>query len=139
MIFIVMKVTVKHTKSFFNEEQIGVIDKFIYFLQKECPLINDVVIDFTKDRPFDMTTGTRKSPHNIYVLGRDRLLADILRTLSHEWIHEYEHQRLGLSQKAKVPNIGGPAEDIASMMMGIIFKKFERYYPKEKKVIYNEN
>lgn len=134
-----MKIKIKNIKKFFNEEQQSIIEKFVSFLTEEVPLKKDIVLSFTDYRPYDMTTGVRVKPNMIYVLGRDRMLADILRTISHEWMHEFEHQKLGVSEKKRVQNIGGPNENLANIMMGILFKRFEKKYPEDKSIIYNED
>lgn len=125
--------------SFFNEQQKEVIQKFINFLQDEVPLIKDCIIEFTEKRPYDMTTGVRVTPNQMFILCRDRMMADILRTIAHEWIHELQHQRLGLKEKEKTQNIGGPEENMANILMGILFKRYEKNFPDDKKTLYNED
>jgi hypothetical protein len=133
-----MKVKLKGLK-FFNDEQKQVIEKFVKFIQKEVPLVDDCVIEFTDDRPYDMTTGVRVTPNVMYILGRDRMLADILRTIAHEWMHEFEHQRLGEKESQITQDIGGPHENLANIMMGILFKRYEKEYSEDKKILYNED
>ena len=58
---------------------------------------------------------------------------DILRTLSHEWIHEYERTILKFD---KGPDIGGKNENIANAISGELVKKFEKIYPELEKKIY---
>ena len=132
-----MKVKIKGISRFTNEQK-KVIEKFVRFIQQEVPLIKDCVLEFTDSRPYDMTTGVRVKPNIMYVLGRDRMIADILRTIAHEWMHELEHQRLGLKEKQRTQNIGGPEENMANIMMGILFKKYEKEYPEDKHILYNE-
>lgn len=133
-----MKVKLKGL-NFFDVEQKKVIKKFVEFLQKEVPLVDDCSIEFTDNRPYDMTTGVRVKNNKMFVLAKDRLLADILRTISHEWVHELQHQRLGLKEKQRTQNIGGPEENMANIMMGILFKRYEKEYPEDKKLLYNED
>jgi len=123
---------------YFTDTQIAVIKKYMQFLQKNIPLNKDVKIFFLKERKKHMTTGARFPHHKIYVLSKNRLLVDILRTLGHEWIHEFEHQKLGLKEKQKVKNIGGPEENLSNIVSGIYLKKFEKQYPIFKKEIYGE-
>lgn len=133
-----MKFPLKNIKNFFNDEEVQIIKEFIAFMQKQMSLKLPVNIEFTSNRPYDMTTGLRIKPNNIFVLAKNRLLADILRTISHEWLHEYQHQKLGLGEKEKTPNIGGPEENLANILSGIMFKKFEKENEKYKKIIYGE-
>jgi hypothetical protein len=85
-----------------------------------------------------MTTGQRRTHHIIKILSHNRLLIDILRTLSHEWVHEFQHQKLGLKEKDKVQDIGGPEENMANILAGIFMKQFQKKYPKMDKVLYDE-
>ncbi len=133
-----MKIPLKNIKSHFNEQQELVVKDFVKFLQKELPLKKDVKLIFTAERPHGMTTGLRMTGNIIYILSKNRLIADILRTISHEWMHEYQHQSLGLDEKEKTQNIGGPDENLANIVSGIIFKKFEKNNEKYKKIIYSE-
>lgn len=138
MIFIRVKIKLKNLSKFFDQEQTQVVKDFITFLQKELVLEDPVTIVFSNDRPHDMTTGLRITPNMIYILSRDRMIADILRTISHEWVHEYQHQKLGLRDDKQYQNIGGQVENMANTLAGILFKKFERDNPESKKIIYNE-
>ena len=133
-----MKVCFKNLNKFFNNEQIEVIKTFIEFIQGETPLKKDIQITFLDERKGNMTTGQRKSYHRINVLSHNRLLVDILRTLAHEWIHEFQHQKLGLKEKTKVKDIGGPEENMANIIAGIFMKQFQKEYPEMDKVLYDE-
>ena len=133
-----MKLPLKNTKKFFDIEQIQVLKEFVMFMQKQLPLEEVVEIVFTDNRPYNMTTGLRIHPHTIMVLSKGRLLVDILRTIVHEWVHEYQHQKLELGEKEKKQNIGGPDENLANILSGIMFKKFEKEYEKYRNIIYGE-
>lgn len=133
-----MKVCFKGLNKFFDNEQSETIKKFIEFIQEETPLKKDIHVLFQDKRSGHMTTGQRKSPHIIKVLVHERLLIDILRTLAHEWIHEFQHQQMGLKEKAKIQDIGGPEENMANIIAGIFMKKFQKSFPELDKVLYNE-
>jgi len=103
-----------------NIEYIGVeptksdkvlIDDFITQLKKNYPLKGDVDILFQNKRTGEMTTGSRTNKHKLKILVKGRLNRDVLRTLAHEWSHEY--QRTILKRK-KGKDIGGKNEDDAS-------------------------
>ena len=132
-----MKLPLKNIKKFFDEDEMNVIKEFISFLQKQTPLKKGVNIEFTDNRPFNMTTGLRTTGHNIFVLSKDRLLADILRTIAHEWIHEYQHQ-IKFIHNFKHQDIGGPVENTANVLSGILLKLFQKEYPQYEKILYNE-
>jgi len=121
-----MKVTVEHINSGIPKKNFKYYDEFIKYLQKKFPLENDVVIYFLGERIGHMTTGSRTPKHQLKILSKHRINRDILRTLVHEWVHEYEHM---VMEYPKGPNIGGRNENIANIESGIIMKKFEKDYP----------
>jgi hypothetical protein len=133
-----MKVCIKNNNSI-SLEQSKVIQDFIKMIQQEVPLNKDVNINFVPERNVKMTTGVRFPKGNIFILSGNRLLIDILRTLSHEWIHEYQYQKLGLKDNQKIQDIGGPEENMANILSGIFIKKFEKQFPNHSKLLYGEN
>lgn len=133
-----MKVCFKGIKENFTPEKIDIIKKFIELLQSNVPLKKDVHIHFVKERVRKMTTGVRITHHQIYVLVGNRLLVDILRTLSHEWTHEFQHQSLGLKEKKKYREVGGTVENMANVLSGIFTKQFQKDNPKFDKELYDE-
>jgi hypothetical protein len=132
-----MKVCLKNTSNLFNSEELKVLKDLIKLLQNNLPLKNETHITFLKDRKIPMTTGVRMPNHEIYVLS-NRLLIDVVRTLSHEWVHEYQHQAMGLSDDTKIKDIGGPEENMANTLAGIYTKKFQKIYPKYEPILYGE-
>jgi hypothetical protein len=138
MIFIVMKAVLKKPSNLFNPEQLGVINDFIKLLQSELVLSDDVYISFVEKRDSSMTTGVRKPNNEIVVLAGNRLLADILRTLSHEWVHEYQYQKLGLMDDQPIQDIGGKEENMANALSGVMVKKFVKKHPQLENILYGE-
>lgn len=63
-----------------------------------------------------MTTGSRTDDSVLNILVKGRMNRDVLRTLAHEWTHEYQRINLGRKQG---PNIGGRNEDEANPMAGL--------------------
>jgi len=133
-----MKVCFKGINKFSKPKQIEVVKEFVKYLQTELPLKDDVFITFKGGRDIKMTTGVRKPGNQIFVLADKRLLIDILRTVSHEWVHEFQHQKMGLKDNQKVPNIGGPVENMANVLSGIFLKKFDKIFPDYSPIIYEE-
>jgi hypothetical protein len=133
-----MKVCFKGINKFSKPKQIEVIKEFVKYLQTELPLKDDVFITFKGGRDIKMTTGVRRPGSQIFVLADKRLLIDILRTVSHEWVHEFQHQKMGLKDNQKVPNIGGPVENMANVLSGIFLKKFDKIFPDYSPIIYEE-
>ena len=75
-----------------------------------------------------MTTGSFKDKSNeIKILVKNRMLADILRTLSHEWSHCYDHENLKIKDRK---DIGGDSENYANKKSGEVTKKFIKSNPK---------
>ena len=84
-----------------------------------------------------MTTGVRLPHSLIKVLAHGRLLIDVLRTLSHEWVHELQHQKMGIKDTDKTQDIGGTVENMANVLSGIFVKKFQKDYPEYDDILYN--
>lgn len=133
-----MKLTFKNYDKYFSPKEKEAIELFTKFLQNELPLEKNVSISFEKKRDEPMTTGVRLPKHHIHVLAKDRLLIDILRTVSHEWVHEYQHQKLGLKDTDKIQDIGGPEENMANVLSGIFLKKFIKDFPQQKPAVFGE-
>ena len=131
-----MKVCIKSPKSEVNQEQLEVISSFIKFLQSQLPLSSDVEVNLTGDQSTTGTTGVRTPGSKMYILAKGRMLIDILRTISHEWVHEYQYQEMGLDDKKKIQDIGGPEENMSNVLSGIFMKKFDKQNPDFKDRLY---
>lgn len=131
-----MKVCLKYKTSDLDKNDIKVLTDFVKFQQENLPLNKDVNLFFVNNRDNNMTTGVRMPQSEISVLAKGRLLIDILRTLSHEWIHEYQHQKMGVDDFSKSPDIGGPHENMANALSGIFMKRFQKEYPQHSEVLY---
>jgi hypothetical protein len=130
-----MKLCLKFEKGTLEKYQIDIIKSFILLLQEKLTLTGDLTIKFLSERKGKMTTGSYKNKSKeIKVLSKGRMLADILRTLSHEWAHCYDHQKLKIKDRTEV---GGEAEDFANEKSGEITKKFIKSHPKLHKKIFN--
>jgi len=128
-----MKVTIKHIDSDVPEENYEFFNNFIKYLQKLYPLKHDVIIKFVGERQGNMTTGQRNTKDELLVLSKNRMNRDILRTLAHEWVHEYQRTILN---RDKGPDIGGKNEDEANAFSGSIMKKYEKKFPKDEEKMY---
>jgi Fe-Mn family superoxide dismutase len=81
-----------------------------------------------------MTTGSHNvNKRKIKILSKGRLNRDILRTLAHEWVHDYQRDIL---KRPKGPNIGGKNEDEANAFAGQLIKKFEKKFPQKEEMMY---
>ena len=133
-----MKLCLKNIHKTDLIDSLPVIKEFCQMLQTELGLSKDVHLHFVNERKIPMTTGVRMPHHEIYVLSKNRLLIDILRTIAHEWVHEYQHQKMGLPEDEPIKNIGGPEENMASILASIFLKKFEKDYPKFDKKLFGD-
>lgn len=134
-----MKLCLKNQNKVFSKEQQKVIYEFFKFLQTQLKLESPLEIEFVEKRKGGMTTGVRKPHSHIRVLAKNRLLIDIMRTIAHEWVHEFQHQSLGLDKfNGKPQDIGGPIENMANVLSGIFIKKFEKSHPQFKERLYGE-
>ena len=129
-----MKITIKHKNSGIEKGEYKFYDDFIHFLQKEYPLKHGVTIVFLGDRVGGMTTGSRTNDGVLNILSKGRINRDILRTVAHEWVHEYQRDIL---KRGKGPDIGGQNEDEANAISGQVMKKIEKKHPKEEKRMYD--
>lgn len=130
-----MRVCVKGAKKFKYPTEL--LHAVFEYLQSEVPLSKDIVVNLTDTRVGGMTTGSRTA-NEIRVIAKNRMLIDVIRTIMHEWVHEFQHQKLGLKDDATVPNIGGTAENMANVLAGIFMKKFQERYPIFDKDLYHE-
>jgi hypothetical protein len=121
-----MKINVSYIGVSLGEEKSEVINHFIKFLQRKFPLENDFKVVFLGERLGKMTTGSRTTKNVLKILAKNRMLIDVLRTLAHEWVHEYQHQILNWE---KGPDIGGKNENHANIEAGIMMKRFQKEFP----------
>jgi hypothetical protein len=128
-----MKVTIKHFDSDVPKENYSFFDDFIKYLQKKYPLKKDLTVIFVGDRKGNMTSGQRNNKGELLILSKNRMNRDILRTLAHEWYHEYDRTVLG---SPKGPDIGGHSEDDANAEAGKVLKQYEKSNPKNEKKMY---
>ena len=133
-----MRVCFRQIYKLFDLNHIEVLIDFTEFLHSLMELNNDIVINFLNKREDEMTTGVRKPGNEISILSANRLLIDVLRTLSHEWVHEYQHQKMGLKDTDKIKDIGGTEENMANTLSGIFVKQFEKSFPNYEGLLYGE-
>jgi hypothetical protein len=127
-----IKVTYKNSD--LDKQKHKVINHFIKFLMNKMPVDNINEIIFLGDKEGDMTTGSYKIESQVIkVLSKGRMLIDVLRTLSHEWIHAAQHDFLGWE---KGPDIGGRNEDGCNTYSGVLMKQYQKEYPDKKTILY---
>lgn len=131
-----MKVKFKNSNSGITKDQREVINSFVKLLQGQVPLSSDVTITLTDKHEDTRTTGVRLPKSRIKVLTKGRMLIDVLRTLAHEWVHEYQHQKMGLKDTDKIQDIGGPEENMCNILAGIFVKQFDKQNPDYRELIF---
>lgn len=128
-----MKLTIIDKGSIIQDNS-SLYENFFKFLQQKYPLKNDVTIMLLNERVGHMTTGSRSGDDVIKVLIKKRINRDILRTIAHEWVHEYQRTIMGLK---KGPDIGGYNEDMANAESGKLIKIFEKQFPNLEENMYD--
>ena len=130
-----MKICFKISKNTINKKQIEIIKKFCSLLMKKMKLSNDLTIEFLNKKVKDMTTGSyNDGKSRIRILSKGRMLADILRTLSHEWAHAYDHEKLNIKDRK---DVGGESENFANAKSGELTKLFIKKNKNKEKEIFN--
>ena len=127
-----MKLSIKYENQDIKKHK-DFVSKFIKLLQKEYPLKEDLKIIFMDGKRGDMSTGSRRGDNLIKVLAKGRLNRDIMRTLAHEWVHEYQ---MTILNREPGPNIGGKNEDEANAFAGRLVKMFEKEHPELEEIMY---
>lgn len=101
---------------------------FLKFCREELSITNDIrVFLLTKNNKLNITTGGyNPSDKCVYTIAEGRQIADILRTLAHELVHQ--KQDLQGKIKGNVPDIGGVIEDTANAIAGRLVKMYVKKY-----------
>jgi hypothetical protein len=133
-----MKVCLRNISKNNLSDSVDVIKDFCQLLQSELKLKGEIHINFMNERHEYMTTGVRMPDSEIFVLCKGRLLIDVFRTLAHEWVHEYQHQSMGVRDDQPIQDIGGPEENMASILSSVFLKKFQKQFPKHMKKLFEE-
>jgi len=127
-----MRVRIVNRVKDLGQEKLQVIRDFLKFAQENSPLKRDVEIVLMSERIGAMSTGSEISGL-IKVLADNRMLLDIIRTIAHEWTHEFAVQR-----KIKLQGYNTQSqEDYANTEAGIMARAFEKKYPQYVALLYN--
>jgi hypothetical protein len=122
-----VSIKVRYKNADLDKKKQEVINHFVEFLYNKMPVDNINEIMFVGDREGSMTTGSYTIETGIIkVLSKNRMLIDVLRTLSHEWIHAAQHDFLGWD---KGPDIGGRNEDGCNIYSGMLLKQYQQEHP----------
>ena len=111
-----------------SPKKFKVMSKFLKFCRKELKITNDIEIFLmNKKNHLNITTGGyNQSDKCVYVIYEGRQIADILRTIAHELVHQ--KQDLQGKLKGNIPDIGGVIEDTANAIAGRLVKMYVKKY-----------
>lgn len=127
-----MKVQLKNIRKDLRPNQVGIVQKFVNFLQENAPSKEDLLIVFQSKRGDQITTG-KETDGSLFVFTKSRVLIDILRTLAHEWVHALQNQNMKTE-----PTLERASEDHANSVSGFLVKKFVKEYPEVEVEIYKD-
>jgi len=127
-----MKVRIVNRSKNLSDDRLNVIQSFFKFAQENSPLKQDLQVVMLDVKVGGMTTGSEISGL-IKILVSDRILIDIIRTLSHEWTHEFARQR-----NVKLQGFNTHSqEDFANSEGGLMTRMFEKSHPEYEALLYN--
>lgn len=115
-----------------NKQKKLIIAKFVKYVLNQLGITNSFKVQLVSDRDasfrtyafYDPSTGVTK----VYV--KNRGLADILRSIAHEFIHHKQNQDNRLNTPHQ--DVGGDIEDEANSRAGSLVKQFGYDNPKFK-------
>jgi len=97
---------------------------FVQFCKKHLDLNDRVKIQFIDEHDPDITTGCYiPDKRQIKVLVKDRGLIDVLRSIAHEMVHQYQHVTGALNDKSG--ETGSEHENEAHAVAGIIMRLYQ--------------
>jgi hypothetical protein len=118
-----------------NPAKFKYLAKFLKFCRTELEITNDIKVFLVgRKNKLNMTTGGYNPTDKcIYVIFEGRQIADILRTIAHELVHQ--KQDLQGKLVGEIPDIGGVIEDTANAIAGRLIKQFVKKF--DAKAIYS--
>jgi len=106
------------------------IDDFVNFVSGDLELDDDFTVDITNDSDDVETLASYDINNNeVTVLGKNRSLPDIIRSVAHELVHHKQNERGELKGRKEEGEDGSPWEDEANSKAGEIVRKFGRENP----------
>lgn len=104
------------------------ITMFLKFCRDELGITNDIrIFLLTRKNKLNITTGGYSPVDKcVYTIAEGRQIADILRTVAHELVHQ--KQDLQGKIQGQIPDIGGVIEDTANAIAGRLVKMYVKKY-----------
>ena len=110
------------------------IDDFVDFVTGDLDLDDDFTVNITNDSDDVETLASYDiNDKEVTVLGKNRALPDIIRSVAHELVHHKQNERGELTGRKEEGEDGSPWEDEANAKAGEIVRKYGRENPE----IYN--
>jgi len=106
------------------------IDDFVDFVSDDLELDDNFTVDITNDSDDVETLASYDINNNeVTVLGKDRALPDIIRSVAHELVHHKQNERGELTGRKEEGEDGSPWEDEANAKAGELVRKYGRENP----------
>ena len=106
------------------------IDDFVDFVVGDLDLDNDFTVNITNDSDDVETLASYDiNNHEVTVLGKNRSLPDIIRSVAHELVHHQQNKEGELTGSKEEGEDGSPWEDEANAKAGEIVRKYGRINP----------
>ena len=106
------------------------IDDFVDFVRDDLELDDNFTVDITNDSDDVETLASYDINNNeVTVLGKDRALPDIIRSVAHELVHHKQNERGELTGRQEEGEDGSPWEDEANAKAGELVRKYGRENP----------
>tara|TARA_Y100000589_G_C27197339_1_gene647543 strand:+ start:1172 stop:2041 length:870 start_codon:yes stop_codon:yes gene_type:complete len=106
------------------------IDDFVDFVSDDLELDDNFTVDITNDSDDVETLASYDINNNeVTVLGKDRALPDIIRSVAHELVHHKQNERGELTGRQEEGEDGSPWEDEANAKAGELVRKYGRENP----------
>ena len=106
------------------------IDDFVDFVSGDLELEDNFTVDITNDSDDVETLASYDINNNeVTVLGKDRALPDIIRSVAHELVHHKQNERGELTGRKEEGEDGSPWEDEANAKAGELVRKYGRENP----------
>jgi len=106
------------------------IDDFVDFVSGDLDLEDNFTVDITNDSDDVETLASYDINNNeVTVLGKNRSLPDIIRSVAHELVHHKQNERGELTGRKEEGEDGSPWEDEANAKAGELVRKYGRVNP----------
>lgn len=106
------------------------IDDFVDFVSGDLELDDNFTVDITNDSDDVETLASYDINNNeVTVLGKDRSLPDIIRSVAHELVHHKQNELGELTGNQEEGEDGSPWENQANSKAGELVRKFGRENP----------